>query len=440
MQQVILENLPFSFVDKEVNRRNSRLKAISSKGLKDAISVVTKKVEEHITRILPNKFALIFDGWGSGDTHFVGVFVTFMEKEAKKLYLLAMSPMEDETSQSAAEHKQFLLSTLATYGKSLDNVCAFIGDNCSTNQALATSCNVPLIGCFSHILNLAVKNVMLADDEVKIIIEKVAELMRVLKTAKGAAHLRNITDLKAVKKNETRWTSTFDMLSRYIRLLPSLCDMEEEYIIQKLPAQVENLAIKSLLVQLEQVNSMMKYLQRDNINLANARECFDALIKVFPATSVYLSPDARIVHSPKFINAVVKIQNGNTTSLSQAEKNWVESLKVKMDDVGDDGLSDNDVNAENAILNFLESEDTREVKKRRVMEEYINLDFLVPTSNCVERLFSIAKYVYTPQRQSILPMNLEMLLFLRVNEPIWTKKLVCEALMEARTTNVVVVD
>jgi hypothetical protein len=66
----------------------------------------------------------------------------------------------------------------------------------------------------------------------------VAELMRVLKTTKGAAHLRNLTDLKAVKKNETRWTSIFDMLSRYIRLLPSLLDMEEEYIIQKMPDQV----------------------------------------------------------------------------------------------------------------------------------------------------------------------------------------------------------
>ena len=75
-----------------------------------------------------------------------------------------------------------------------------------------------------------------------------------------------------------------------------------------------------------------------------------------------------------------------------------------------------------------------------VMEDYIDLKILVPTSNCVERLFSIAKYVYTPQRQSMLPMNLEMLLFLRVNEPIWTKKFVCEALSEDKTKNVVAYD
>ena len=71
------------------------------------------------------------------------------------------------------------------------------------------------------------------------------------------------------------------------------------------------------------------------------------------------------------------------------------------------------------------------------MEDYIDLNFLVPTSNCVERLFSISKYVYTLQRQNILPMNLEMLLFLRVNEPIWTQKFVCDALLDAETKNVV---
>ena len=52
IQQVVLENLPLSFVDKEVNRRNSCLIAISSKGLTEAISVVTKKIEEHISKIL----------------------------------------------------------------------------------------------------------------------------------------------------------------------------------------------------------------------------------------------------------------------------------------------------------------------------------------------------------------------------------------------------
>ena len=48
-------------------------------------------------------------------THFAGIFVSFMEKEVRKQNLLAMSPIEDETSQSAAEHKKFITTTISAY-------------------------------------------------------------------------------------------------------------------------------------------------------------------------------------------------------------------------------------------------------------------------------------------------------------------------------------
>jgi len=166
IHQIVFQNLPFSFVDQEENRANSKLKPTCSKTLKLAMDVVTREVEAHVAKILPNVFALIFDGWSAGDTHFVAIFASFMQqvsvfvkgvKEVKKTLLLAMSPMEDETRHDADMHKLFIISTLTTYGKKLDNVCALIGDNCSTDKSLAAKCNIPLIGCFSHILNLAVK-------------------------------------------------------------------------------------------------------------------------------------------------------------------------------------------------------------------------------------------------------------------------------------------
>jgi hypothetical protein len=66
---------------------------------------------------------------------------------------------------------------------------------------LATKSNIPLIGCFSHILNLAVKKFLFEKNQnMKDLIAKVAELMRVLKTSKGAGRLRQITHLADVKK------------------------------------------------------------------------------------------------------------------------------------------------------------------------------------------------------------------------------------------------
>ncbi|ETM33547.1 hypothetical protein L914_19236, partial [Phytophthora nicotianae] len=44
---------------------------------------------------------------------------------------------------------------------------------------------------------------------------------------------------------------------------------------------------------------------------------------------------------------------------------------------------------------------------------------LPPTSNSCERLFSKAKLVLSPQRASLLPVNFEMLMFLRANRSYW---------------------
>eukprot|EP00644_Phytophthora_capsici_P010759 jgi/Phyca11/104645/e_gw1.9.920.1 len=45
---------------------------------------------------------------------------------------------------------------LDVYNKTEDMVGFLVGDNCSTNQSIATKMGVPLVGCASHRFNLAV--------------------------------------------------------------------------------------------------------------------------------------------------------------------------------------------------------------------------------------------------------------------------------------------
>ena len=74
------------------------------------------------------------------------------------------------------------------------------------------------------------------------------------------------------------------------------------------------------------------------------------------------------------------------------------------------------------------------IKKRRLqlssqkVSEYESLKFLLPTSNILERFFSSATYSFSDLRQKLLPMNLEMQLFLKVNEKFWDENLVSQAL------------
>lgn len=335
--------------------------------------ILTKKVESIITKMLPDKFALIFDGWSAGDHHFLAIFAIFNYKQEKKNFLLSISPLIDETSLNALEHVTFVENVLNVYGKTLANVCALIGDNCNTNKAVASLSGIPLIGCHSHLLNLAVKRIFFGNgdnenehenENMKMLIQKVVELVKTLKTTKGAAFLRQYTDLKAIKKNETRWTSTYEMLERYVRLLPYLSQIQDPHIVKKFLNPSENLLVKELVNDLELINKMMKYLQRDDITLADARTCFDAVLQEFPQLSYYLSPNAKILHSPDFNMAIIKIQSNRAHELNAKELKMVEGLKSEK--TLEDSYLVNDEPC-SSILGFLREAEIAPKKKKKII-------------------------------------------------------------------------
>ena len=109
---------------------------------------VTAVVERKISDILPDKFALVFDGWTIGSTHFLAVFASFpAEKEiGYSMRLLTMSPMGEEEDLTAPTHLKFIEYILGVYEKTMREVVCLIGDNCNTNKALADLAKVPLIG------------------------------------------------------------------------------------------------------------------------------------------------------------------------------------------------------------------------------------------------------------------------------------------------------
>lgn len=52
--------------------------------------------------------------------------------------------------QDADDHISFMEFVIGVFDKCLDNVVTLIGDNCSTNQAIANKIKGQLIGCSSH--------------------------------------------------------------------------------------------------------------------------------------------------------------------------------------------------------------------------------------------------------------------------------------------------
>ena len=54
---------------------------------------------------------------------------------------------------------------------------------------------------------------------------------------------------------------------------------------------------------------------------------------------------------------------------------------------------------------------------------YIDVRFIRPTGNKCERQFSVAGFAFTKNRQRLLPINLEMQLFLNANQHLWDLEL-----------------
>ena len=52
--------------------------------------------------------------------------------------------------------------------------------------------------------------------------------------------------------------------------------------------------------------------------------------------------------------------------------------------------------------------------------------YLLPTSNMVERFFSLTGFTFGDYRQRLTPANFEMQLFLKLNREVWDEELVSE--------------
>lgn len=152
--------LPFTTVSNQTFHQYTKLTPICYNTFMKYLESLTKLLEKKISKMLPEKFALVFDGWSQSgtSTHFVAVMAKWLSNGNACKALLAFSPLLEETNQNAESHCDFLNFVLQdVFHKDFSNVVCLIGDNCSTNLALADLCEKPFIGCAAHRFNLAVQ-------------------------------------------------------------------------------------------------------------------------------------------------------------------------------------------------------------------------------------------------------------------------------------------
>ncbi|KAF4136083.1 hypothetical protein GN958_ATG14727 [Phytophthora infestans] len=347
-----------------------------------------KTVEEYIRKHLPYSFGLVFDGWTTAGVHYVGLFAVFTATDSlpEGRVLLALSPLEDESDLSAQSMSDFLADTLCEFSRPWASVLFVVGDNCSVNQYLGDNGGIPFVGCASHRYNLAVQ--MFLEDH-KYLINKANKLMLKLSTVKGRACLASVTGVNPKIKNETRWSSAMKMLKRCDKLIPALRQLSTKNAVKcgvdkLMLSAAEAMEVSELLKDLQKLDSVTVELQSETLTMLDARELFEHTIESFPSMNKYLCANASIVNNAVFERAVVKLQS--VRKLTAAEK--AASVRLLSPITNDLATNDNKESSDDEDnISFAQ----QALKRRRLTgpkEMYIDTNFIPPTSNICERLFS----------------------------------------------------
>ena len=174
---------------------------------------------------------------------------------------------------------------MGLFGRTLADILYLVGDNAPTNISLARKLDTNFIGCYSHRLNLCVIQLL---NKFEYILRGVKNLMKKLGSLKKSAILRNASPLRPITRNDTRWSSTFMMLTCYLELKPFI-DMNDIDIIPYLPSKGDDYRLKSLLEELKKLESISKKPQEEpGVDLADARALFDDNSKFHPELNYYL--------------------------------------------------------------------------------------------------------------------------------------------------------
>ena len=151
-----------------------------------------------------------------------------------------------------------------------------------------------------------------------------------------------------------------------------------------LPTPRETRQLRDIFETLKTLQSVTVALQDPKLDLGDALALFDALLDQFPdeeALHKYLTPTGQLVHRPAFEAAVRKILSGDVLSIE--ERQAAEALSVEAVTTTDGANSLGEV-LDFAMRVLLKRQNTVSDKK------YLPCKFILPTSNLVERFFSVA--------------------------------------------------
>lgn len=495
---IIMENIPFEFVESDRVRKYSSLGNTCVPTLTNYIHKLHAKVVGIIEAKLKKAktFGLQFDGWTKDSNHYLGIFATYAEQSIKPdvadivhTYLLSCNVQSDVDEQTEYvdgiedADKRFGLSAADLYDHiqeilvdqynfdltpdTFNTVIEFLaGDNCNVNRSLADQLEVPLVGCCSHRLQLAVKD-YLGPEEKKVdgvitqiaspaqtVISNLDKLMGELTTLKNAAVLRSalrrlgMSPIKPERRCKAKWASLFNMLKKWEKLKTVVTINDTTFpltVRQLIPSLEDNVLLETITADLESFESVSKLLQGDNerrINLFDARFQFDNLIRDYQKRDrllPHLHQYGTIVNNPFFESGIIKIQGNLEHKLNEedgAEEKEAVAMYLKPQAIRANNVTATDTSAKPLTYAQKNFEAGVAAKKARIAESNYKSTAHIPAANNIcERLFSVARLNLPYLRSRLDPDTLDALLFLKANYSLWNNATIIDEILNEENIN-----
>lgn len=248
--------------------------------------------------------------------------------------------------------------------------------------------------------------------------------MITLRTCNNRGKLRGETKLAPVIDQETRWSSTFNMIERYLEFVDLKIDFKEidASIVELKKGELKQL--EKVYQSMKDIDSVTKKLQHHQTNLLKGHVLFLALKANFKFLKNALTDEAGYRHkaSIKFESGVIKVQDGKEYDLDEEEREALEPFLLEVVEVENrpsKKRKDPSTFADDAL-------NAHETKRT----EYRDLSYIPNGSVIAERLFSRAKFVVTDDRANLDPDSVEGILFLRYNKDFWGVKEIEQLIVE----------
>lgn len=134
---VATKPLPFYICQDRTVRCYAILELLCMNTFKKYMTLLTEQVAKKISACLGTGFPLIIDRRSSGSTNYIGLFASQMKNGVAINYMLALSPLLDESALTSEYQYEFISFILDVYNMKCNEILCVIAKNGAVSKAFS---------------------------------------------------------------------------------------------------------------------------------------------------------------------------------------------------------------------------------------------------------------------------------------------------------------